>query len=255
VSEPAKAWLERGGRLLRVRLARPKGNVVDAEMVAALEAAFTAHAGVRELTAVVMDAEGPNFSFGASVEEHLPERCAAMLRALHDLIVRIAGYPVPVLTAVRGRCLGGGLELALATDRIFAAPDAELGQPELRLGVFAPAASCLLPERVGRATAADLLFSGRTVDGDNAHEMGLVDVVAAAPEEAALEYFQTHLAAKSASSMRFAVRAVRDRWARRLAERLEEVERLYLAELMATRDAVEGLEAFLAKRPAQWEDA
>ncbi|NIR31319.1 MAG: cyclohexa-1,5-dienecarbonyl-CoA hydratase [Gammaproteobacteria bacterium] len=250
-----KVWLEHGGRLLRVRLARPKANVVDAEMTAALESALVEHAALRDLGAVVLDAEGPSFSYGASVEEHLPESCARMLRGLHSLVLHLVAYPVPVLTAVRGQCLGGGLEVALAAHRIFAAPDAKLGQPEIQLGVFAPAASCLLPERVARAAAEDLLFSGRIVSGEEAHHIGLVDALATDPEGAALEYFHTHLAPRSASSLRFAVRAVRDAWTRRIAERLEEVERLYLNELMATCDAVEGLEAFLAKRPAKWENA
>ncbi len=256
MSGPAvKAWLEHGGRLLRVRLARPKANVIDAQMTAALESALVQHAAVRDLAGVLLDAEGPSFSYGASVEEHLPEGCARMLHGLHSLILHLAAYPVPVLAAVRGQCLGGGLEVALAAHRIFAAPDARLGQPEIQLGVFAPAASCLMPERVARSVAEDLLFSGRIVSGEEARAMGLVDAVAADPEGAALEYFHTHLAPKSASSLRFAVRAARDAWTRRLAERLEDVERLYLNELMATRDAVEGLEAFLAKRPAKWENA
>ena len=65
----------------------------------------------------------------------------------------MAASDLPILTAVQGQCLGGGLELALAGHMIFAAEDAHLGQPEIRIGVFAPAASCLLPERIGRAAA------------------------------------------------------------------------------------------------------
>ena len=62
--------------------------------------------------------------------------------------------------AIRGQCIGGGLEVAAAGHLLFAAPDAKLGQPEITLGVFAPAASCLLPERMGRAAAEELLLSG-----------------------------------------------------------------------------------------------
>jgi cyclohexa-1,5-dienecarbonyl-CoA hydratase len=69
-----------------------------------------------------------------------------------------------------------------------------------------------------------------------------------------LEYFDTHLAAKSASSLRLAVRAARAGFADRVIAKLAVVETLYLEELMSTRDAVEGLEAFIAKRPARWEN-
>jgi cyclohexa-1,5-dienecarbonyl-CoA hydratase len=73
---PLKAWLERDGRLLRLRLARPKANLIDAPMIAALRGAFRAHAANRGLLAVLLDHEGRHFSFGASVEEHLPGRCS-----------------------------------------------------------------------------------------------------------------------------------------------------------------------------------
>ena len=73
---------------------------------------------------MLFDAEGPHFSFGASVEEHLPDQCAAMLAGLHRLILRMVESPVPILVAVRGQCLGGGLELALAGHLMFVAPDA-----------------------------------------------------------------------------------------------------------------------------------
>ena len=117
-------------------------------------------AAIRESWRRWSDAEGPHFSFGASVAEHVAERCAAMLAGLHALLLSMLEWPVPILVAVKGQCLGGGLELAMGGSLIFAAADAELGQPEIQLGVFAPAASVLLPPRIGRATAEDLLISG-----------------------------------------------------------------------------------------------
>ncbi|MCK6450577.1 MAG: cyclohexa-1,5-dienecarbonyl-CoA hydratase [Alphaproteobacteria bacterium] len=248
-----KAWLDHEGRLLRLRLARPKANVLDAAMVAGLDEALARHADMPGLLGILVDHEGPNFSFGASVEEHLPAQCAAMLKGFHALILRVAGAPVPVMSAVRGQCLGGGLELALAGSFIFAAPDARLGQPEIVLGVFAPAATALLPPRVGQARAEDLLLSGRTVDAAEAHAIGLVDAVADDPTAAALAWFDRHLVPRSASSLRHAVKAVRGAFASDLAARLAALEALYLNGLMATHDAKEGLEAFLAKRPARWE--
>jgi cyclohexa-1,5-dienecarbonyl-CoA hydratase len=236
------------------RLSRPKANIIDAAMIAALRAALDEHLPGARLRAVLLEAEGPHFSFGASVEEHLPGSAAAMLRDLHTLILQLVASPVPVLVAVRGQCLGGGLELAAAGHRIFAAPGATLGQPEIKLAVFAPAASCLLPERIGHPRADDLLFSGRSIGAEEAQRIGLVDALADDPGAAALAYFEEHLAVRSASSLRFAVRAARHDLVSRIRRKLAEVERLYLEELMATNDAVEGLTAFLAKRPPVWED-
>lgn len=245
---------EKDGTLLRLRLSRPKANIVDASMIAALREALREHLPDAHLRGVLLEAEGPHFSFGASVEEHMPGSCTAMLRELHALILQLVGCPVPVLVAVRGQCLGGGLELAAAGHRIFAAPGATLGQPEIKLAVFAPAASCLLPERIGQSRAEDLLWSGRGIGAEEAHRIGLVDTLADDPSVAAVAYFDEHLAPRSASSLRFAVRAARFDFVARVRRKLAEVERLYLEELMATRDAVEGLTAFLEKRPAAWED-
>jgi cyclohexa-1,5-dienecarbonyl-CoA hydratase len=250
---PLKDWLEHDGALLRLQLARPKANIVDAEMIAAVDGALVAYRGNSTLRGVLLDAEGPHFSFGASVEEHLPAQCAQMLASLHALVLAMLEFPVPILVAVRGQCLGGGLEVALAGGLIFAAPDAQFGQPEMKLGVFAPAASCLLPYRMNQLAAEDLLFSGRSIGAAEAKAIGLVHTVFDDPQTAALAYFEQHLVGKSAASLACAVTAARAPMIRDVRQRLAEVERLYLDRLMRTRDANEGLTAFLAKRKPQWE--
>ncbi len=251
---PLKVSLERDGKLLHLTLARPKANIVDAAMIAALRAALTEQLPQQKLRGVLLSAEGPHFSFGASVEEHLPGSFAAMLQSLHALVLQLVESPVPVLVAVRGQCLGGGLEVALSGHLIFAAPGAMLGQPEIKLGIFAPAASCLLPERIGQAQADDLLFSGRSITAEEALRIGLLTAVAEDPDQTALDYFDQHLAPHSASAIRFAVRAARGDLMKRVAARIAAVEKMYVEELMATHDAVEGLTAFMAKRPSVWQD-
>ena len=250
---PLRTAVERDGGLLRLTLARPKANIVDASMIGALAAALARHAGERAIRGVLLDAEGPHFSFGASVEEHLPATCGAMLATLHALVMAMLEFPAPILVAVRGQCLGGGLEVAMAGSLIFAAPDAQLGQPEMKLGVFAPAASVLLPCRVNAAVAEDLLLSGRSVGAAEAKELGLVHTVADDPVAAALAWFDAHLAGKSAASLRFALKAARHARIDAVRAGLAAVERLYLQGLMNTRDANEGLAAFLARRPPAWE--
>ena len=250
---PVKVWLDRDGALLRLRLARPKANIVDASMIGALQAALDAHRADPGLRGVLLDAEGPHFSFGASVEEHLAERCAAMLAGLHALILAMVEFPLPIGVAVRGQCLGGGLELALAGGPIFAAPEARFGQPEIKLGVFAPAASCLLAWRVSAVAAEELLWTGRSIAAPQALALGLVQVLADDPEAAALAWFDEHLAPRSAAALACAVTAVRAPRVRELRQRLAEVEQLYLDRLMKTHDANEGLAAFIARRTPHWE--
>ena len=250
---PLRVWVDKDGALLRLRLNRPKPNLVDAAMIAALRAVLAEYRGRPGVLAALLDAEGPHFSFGASVEEHLPAQCAAMLASLHGLIVEMLEWPAPILVAARGQCLGGGLEVAMGGSLIFAAGDAKFGQPEIRLGVFAPAASVLLPLRIGQAAAEDMLFSGRSIDAAEAKNVGLVTHVSDDPEAAALAWFDRELAGKSSAALACALAAVRQEYVATAKRRIAEVEQLYLERLMRTHDATEGLNAFLAKRPAQWQ--
>jgi len=250
---PLKTWLERDGALLRLRLARPKANLIDAQMIAALSSCFSSYKENQGLLAVLLDHEGPHFSFGASVEEHLPEQCAATLSSLHALLGTMLEWRKPILVAIGGQCLGGGLELAMAGHLLFVAPDAQLGQPEIKLGVFPPAASVLLPLRIAQARAEDLLYSGRSIDGATAVAWGLANQAADDPVAAALAYFDANLAEKSAASLALGVRAARSAFADLARSRLADAEDSYLDEMMATRDANEGLAAFLEKRRPKWE--
>lgn len=251
---PLKTWLERDGQVLRLQLARPKANIIDAEMINALSAALDRHTSEPRLMAVVLDAEGPNFSFGASVEEHLPDQCAVMMNKLNALITQMIEFPVPIVAAVNGHCLGGGLELACAASRIITARNASLGQPEISLAVFAPVASCLLPERIGQGHAESLLLSGNSIDARTALDIGLCDELSDEPTQAALTWIDANIVGKSASSLRMAVTAARHDYIARIKKKLETVTEMYLEELMQTKDALEGLNAFLEKRTPVWEN-
>lgn len=246
------------GALLQLTIDKPKGNIVTGEVLAALHEELDQAPTTPKVRAVLIDAAGKDFSFGASVEEHRPAQAPMMLKRLHSLLKRMLETPMPVLIAVQGRCLGGAMEVALAGSRIFAAPDAIFGQPEIKLAVFAPAASAMLGDRVGPAAAEDLLITGRTVNAAEALALGLVDEVCdvgQSPTDRAVAYVKKHLLEGSASSLRFAVQASRLQRAPRVAKALDEQERLYVDVVMNTPDAVEGIEAFIAKRPPRWEDS
>jgi len=241
------------GAWWRVTLGGSKGNVLDRTLMEALVGVFDEARRTSALKAVVLEGAGPHFSYGASVEEHLPDHVAGMLTRFGSLIYAVLESGVVVLGAVRGQCLGGGLELMCLSHRIFSTSEARFGQPEIVLGVFPPVASVLLPDRVGRAHAEDLCLTGRSVFAEEARAMGLVDeIVEGDPAEAALDWARAQLGPKSASSLRHAVRAVRAGLVARLRAELPRLERLYLNELMRTEDAVEGLQAFLEKRDPAW---
>jgi len=224
--------------------------------MAALSGVFADARRTPGLKAMCLEGAGGHFSFGASVQEHMADQVQAMLAELRRLVLDMFDSHVVILSAVSGQCLGGGLELASVGHRVFAARDAKFGQPEIALGVFAPIASILLPERIGRAHAEDLCLTGRIVGAVDALEMGLVDeIVDGDPGDAALAWARTHFGARSASSLRLAVKAVRANLAAKIRAELPQLESLYLDELMQTHDANEGLRAFLEKRPPAWRHA
>ena len=244
----------RGHAVWRVRFGGVTGNILDAALMDALRAVFEDALDATPLKAIVLEGAGADFSFGASVREHLPNEVAGMLTRFRALLIAILDSAVVVLPVVRGRCLGGGLELASLGHRVFASRDASFGQPEIALGVFAPAASLLLPLKIRRSTAEDLCLTGRTLSAGEALAAGLVDEVAADPAAAALAWVDRHVLPRSASSLRLAVRAVRTGLEHAIRHELPQLEAMYLRDLMGTDDAEEGLRAFLEKRAPRWTD-
>jgi cyclohexa-1,5-dienecarbonyl-CoA hydratase len=241
-------------QVARIVLAAPKANIIDQTMMAELESAFDQLAARRDLKAIVLTGEGPNFSFGASVQEHLPEQISGTLTRLHALLRRIAEAPAPMIAAVRGQCLGGGLELALACDLVMAEDTAQLGCPEIQLGVFPPAAAALLPVRIGAGPTASLVLSGASVTGTAAAAIGLVNRTAAPGQldTVLAQWLATDFLPRSPSALRYAAVAVRRPLVHALEQDLPALERLYLQDLMSESDAAEGIRAFLEKRPPRW---
>jgi cyclohexa-1,5-dienecarbonyl-CoA hydratase len=239
-----------------VRLFHPTGNILTAEMIQALAAELQLlgqHPHVKLLT---IEGAGPDFSFGASIPEHAPAEIQRVLPEAHRLIELLLEAPAVTAAVVRGRCLGGGFELALACDVIFAADSATFGLPEVQLGVFPPAASALLPARVGTARAMAALVTGEPASARHWRDAGLVQAIVADDQlDAAVDrWFETHLASKSAAALRHATKAARLTLRRHVASVLPELERLYLNDLMRTADAAEGIAAFLQKRRPAWSD-
>lgn len=243
---------QHGGAVLRITLNKPKANVLDGATMSGIEEAVRAAAdGVK---AIVFDHEGPHFSFGASVEEHTADKAAAMLECFHGLFRTLADKAIPTVALVRGRCLGGGLELASYCTWLCVAPDAKLGQPEIKLAVFPPMASVILPWRVGGGPAMDLCVSGRVIGAEEALRIGLASAIAEDPAVWWDDFFAEELEGASAAALRYAERAVRGGLVEAIAHRLPVLERLYLDELMKTHDANEGIRAFMAKEKPAFKD-
>jgi cyclohexa-1,5-dienecarbonyl-CoA hydratase len=254
VAEVRAELLESGG-LLRLILDKPKGNILSQAMMAGIAEQLSLHEADRSLRLVVLQGANGQFCWGASVEEHRREQAPAMLRAFSKLIRQMVACPVPIGSFVEGRCLGGGFELVLASHLVFATPDAQMGCPEIKLGVFPPVLAALGPWRLGGGLSDRLLLTGETLSGSQAHAIGFAQLVAGF--EDVLAWYRSGPAKLSAVALRNAAGAARlGAGAERLAgERLEALEKLYVEKVLPTRDGNEGIEAFLARRPPRWEDA
>jgi cyclohexa-1,5-dienecarbonyl-CoA hydratase len=237
-------------------LYHPKGNIITRDMIGALRSALESVAENPHLKLITIEGAGDDFSFGASIPEHAPGEIDRALPEMHALIDEMLEAPAPTAAVVRGRCFGGGFELALACDFILAEEGATFALPEIALGVFPPAASAILPYRIGGAPATQFILTGESVGAGLLHARGLVALVAARGRlnDAVDEWFTARFASRSAAALRHAAAAARMGLVAHVRARLPELERLYLEDLMRTEDAAEGIAAFLARRAPSWTD-
>ncbi|MBI4540291.1 MAG: enoyl-CoA hydratase/isomerase family protein [Gemmatimonadetes bacterium] len=248
--------VDRAGGIARLTLERPPLNVLHLAMLRELAGVLDGLAADAELKVLVVTGAGRAFCAGVDVADHTAERVYEMLPAFHGVIRKLLRFELPVVAAVNGAALGGGCELLLACDVVVAREDARLGQPEIRLAAFPPAAAVLMPRRIGLQRTLELVLTGRTVDAGEAQRLGLVHrVVPVAGFGEAVEALVGELAAQSRPALRLAKRAVLEGSAGNDDAALDHAEGLYLTELMGYRDPHEGVAAFLEKRAPVWRDA
>ncbi|MBI5849443.1 MAG: enoyl-CoA hydratase/isomerase family protein [Planctomycetes bacterium] len=176
-----RTLLEIADRIAIVTLNAPeRRNAIDRAMVDALHADLTRLESVPELAAVVITGAGDKaFAAGADIAQ-LKERTSRDAAAAINstLFARVENFPVPMIAAVRGFCLGGGCELAIACDLRVAGQSAKFGQPEVTLGIIpAAGATYRLPRLIGLGRARDLVYTGRILDAAEAERIGLVNRV------------------------------------------------------------------------------
>lgn len=253
---PVSIAFNDAGSRAALHFAHPTGNILTREIIAGLRAACEDLSRAERLKLITVSSEGADFSYGASVPEHAPDHIRAVLPEMHELIRDMLVLPAPTAAVVRGRCLGGGFELALACDFIMAADDATLGLPEIALGVFAPVGSVLLPLKAGYARAARAALTGSPQRAQEWAQAGLIAFTAPADAlDAAVDaWFDRHLAPHSAAALRHASAALRLDVHDAVERLLPRIEQLYLQDLMSTADAAEGIRAFIEKRKPQWKD-
>lgn len=235
----------------RVTLNQPPLNVIDIPMMDELNTAIASLKEDRATKVIVIAAQGKAFSAGVDIKDHTPDRVEMMLTKFHAIFHTLWSLGQPVVAAVQGSALGGGCELAIACDFIVASERAKFGQPETKVGVFAPIATLLLPRIIARKKAYELLLTGDTIDAREAERIGLVNQVAEPDAfDAMVDAFIARMTVLSGVVLRHAKRAIN----LGLDQGLTEIEKYYFKDLMSSEDAVEGLNAFMEKRNPVWKD-
>ena len=242
-------------RIATIRLDRPKMNALNGQVQGEIAEAAAQVGADGEVSAVVIYGGERVFAAGADIKEMAALGYPAMATrsaALQASFTAVADIPKPVVAAVTGYALGGGLELALCADFRVLGESAKVGQPEILLGIIPGAGGTQrLPRLIGPARAKDLIFSGRPVAADEALAIGLADkVVPDAEVYQAARDMMAQYAAGPAIALRAAKQAVNKGLEVDLATGLE-IERLHFAALFATEDQKAGMTSFMENGPGK----
>jgi cyclohexa-1,5-dienecarbonyl-CoA hydratase len=249
--EYQRLTFEVAGHIARITLNNPPLNVIDRKMADELLAALAEVERRPGILAVVIAGSDRAFSAGVDVASHEPRIFEPLLRRFHDIIRAVVATRKLTIACVRRHCIGGGAELALMCDLIYAADDAVFAFPEIKLASFPPVAMVALSAVVGQKRAAELVLTARSLTAKEALDIGLVNGIAPDPETLVTETL-ARVQQFSPAALATAKKAFYAWDAIHFDKGLARSEQIYLDELMKTEDAKEGIRAFVEKRRPKW---
>jgi cyclohexa-1,5-dienecarbonyl-CoA hydratase len=255
MSEYQHLKVEKAEGVARITFDRPKHNVLDIQMMNELNTELEALAGDEQLKCLVINGAGNSFCAGVEVSDHRPETAPRMIETFNRIFELIDRLEVPVIAAVHGVCLGGGMEVAIACDIIVAAQSAHFGQPEIKLAFLPPYAAVRLPNLVGPAKAIEICTTGKRYSAEEARQMGMVGYVVADEQlSETTDNLVKEIQYNSPLIIRLNKRAVKKHLGMPLPTAVESVSDLFLNTLMKTEDVLEGIQSFEEKRRPVWKN-
>ena len=245
--------VEKKAGVAKIIINRPPLNILDIDTLEEMSQALAELKTDDEVKVVAIAAAGDKaFSAGVSVGDHLGEKLPMMVEVFHRLFISLIDVDKPTIAIVKGVALGGGCEIVAGCDMAVASERAQLGQPEIKLGLYPPPASVLFPRILGRRKAFELILSGNSIDGKEAERIGLVNKAVPADElEEAADEFIAQFTANCGLALTQARQALYRSFDLEFRQALE-VTGVDATLVMAGENSVEGLTAYLEKRKPVW---
>jgi cyclohexa-1,5-dienecarbonyl-CoA hydratase len=249
----ARISLEIEGSVARIVLRNPPLNVIDIPMMEELARALAEVEAQPGIAVIVLSGAGKAFSVGVDVAAHTPDKVEGMLAMFHGVIRGLVATKKVTMAQVHGHCLGGGAELAMVCDLVYTADAAQWAFPEIKLGCYPPVACTALAALVGQKRAAELILTGRTINGREAAEIGLATSSVQEDQlSQALDECLARLLALSPAALAITKKACYAWDSMHFDKGLARAEKIYFEDLMKTADAHEGVRAFMEKRTPKW---
>jgi cyclohexa-1,5-dienecarbonyl-CoA hydratase len=245
---------EKKERVAYLNINKPPYNVLDIPTMKEMNDALDNVNKDENIDILVLGAEGDKaFSAGVDVSDHTEDKVDEMIEVFHGIFKRLNNFKGITIAAVKGAALGGGCEVAIFCDMIFAADNIKIGQPEIKLAVFPPIALLVLPKIIPTKKAFEIILGGEVIKSEEALNIGLVNKVVALDNFAnELDKFISTFSSLSGSALKTTKEAFAKVKGLDFNEGLPVIEDIYLNKLMKLNDAEEGLKSFLEKRKPTW---
>lgn len=245
--------VEKKDGVARIIINRPPLNILDIDTLEEMSRALADLKTDDDVKVVAITGAGEKaFSAGVAVGDHIGDKLPRMVEVFNRVFISLIEVDKPTIAIVNGVALGGGCEIVAGCDMAVASEKAQLGQPEIKLGVYPPPATVLFPRILGRRKAFELILSGDSIDAKEAERIGLINKAVPAEElEEAADEFIRRFTANSGLALTQARQALYRNFDLEFRHALE-VTGVDATLVMAGENSVEGLTAFMEKRKPNW---
>ena len=230
-------------------------NILTIGMMEQINEALEGFLEDESLKAVIFAHNGKAFSAGVDIGDHMGDKAPKMIKEFHGIFRNLNKLKCPTIASIKGAALGGGCEIAIFCDIVLTSDKAKFGQPEIKVGVFPPIAVLAFPQIIGNKKAFELIMLGEIIDAEEALRLGITNHIY--PLESYEQEFTKFVESFNNLStivLQYTNKAFKKALGYDFEAKLDEIEEFYLKELMSTLDANEGLQAFLEKRPPNWQN-